>query len=119
MASERIISPYRGVIVQLVTKQAMTALIAVAPFLSFPPLAYMTNVVMSWLVGFILDYTILGINLVYVIGETAYDLYAFKVALAEYAEAKKAGRPEGELDVLEKEIIKRGFELIDLNGRRL
>jgi len=117
--SDHLLAPYRDVIVKLVTEQAMGALLVSAPFLSLPVVNTVVKFMVSKFVGVLLDATILGLNMAYVATETAIDLHNFKKALEEYKYLMEKGEGQDKLDEKEKEIIKHGFDLIDLNGKRL
>jgi hypothetical protein len=119
MGNGGILEPYKGILVSLIVKQIMSYLAIHAPWVLLPGLKQLINGLSELFVRFVINNTILGINIAYIIVETTIDLRQFKQALEEYKRLQESGASKEKTDDKEKEIIKIGFDIIDLNRKRL
>lgn len=115
MARAKILDPFKATIINVLVKQVMVALVAKLPFLSFGPLGYVASFFLSKLIGFILENTILGINL----GIIEVTVNAEVIGLNKLLEKAK-NLPEDkkdELPKIEEEIINAVRDLISIRDK--
>jgi hypothetical protein len=104
-----LLDPVRDEIVEVILKQVMEALLSKLPFLSWGPAGWVATKLMNWLVNFLLDKTILGVNLLLIKIENDGDVEEFNEALEKVQNA-----PENEKEKYRQEVIDAARNLIKL-----
>jgi len=110
--AKTIIGSVKGLIIKKIVEQAMKALLAKLPFLAWGPLGWIASHFLTKLLEFLIDKTILGATILYIDISNAGKVSDVETVIEKIAEAKVKGATNEELDELDKELAKKGRDLI-------
>ncbi len=108
------IETMRELVIKHIVKQAMKAILAKLPFLSWGPLGWITSYLLTNLVTFLADKTILGATLLYIDVSNGKKVKAVDEAIEKVQNAKTEGATVEEIKKLDDELAEAGFKLIKL-----
>lgn len=105
----------RDALIKVIAEEAMAFFIKKASFLSWGPLANLAGELLTRLLRFLFDYTILGINLLAVEFITDARVSDLKDAIKR-AKALKADATKEEMDAIDKKLEDAARKLIGINS---
>lgn len=113
---ESFFDKHKGLLVEVIVKQAMAALVIKSPWLAFKPAYWLVSRIIALGIRWALDYTIIGVNFILIDWEKNRNLKAFRSALDEIDQLPPDATPE-QKEVIDEKIISAARDLIRLNER--
>lgn len=103
-------------LIKVAVNQAMSALVAKAAFFGFGPVKWLTTILLTKFLAFMIDKTVIGANVLIIKADVSLDVDRMEKAIKKATEAKPDATKE-ELDAIDKELKEAASNLIPIVGR--